>query len=429
MSEPLQKLLISRRQALGLSAAIGAGALAACGGNPAENGGPTSTGDAAKSVEFTSWIFGSDTAGPKLRAIGETFTSQTGIQVKDSAYPYLQYLDQVVLKARSGSISGIAHIDEEWMSTLITAGALKEIPSSVSMDPYPENVASTGLFQGTRYGVPWTHSALGLVANSELLAAAGVTEHPTTIDGFTDMLRALKRTDSSLVPYCPATSVQQLKDMVPWMWAFGSPIVQDATVTLGDEGSLAAVDYWKMLLDEGLIQAGMVRDDMRTLFAQGKVAIYDDAPQAIGIIPGQSSDPDIAGKMVPFTRPGKEGPGDTLLWSQPLVAFETGAAELKLMQFLSTDDGALRAAFEMNGQPPATVEGTQADWFTSNEFYKVWNERVTPRSRRNPFWDFPSASAAQTVFNEQVEAALAGSGGAAAALAAAADELQGMLKK
>jgi ABC-type glycerol-3-phosphate transport system substrate-binding protein len=83
----------------------------------------------------------------------------------------------------------------------------------------------------------------------------------------------------------------------------------------------------------------------------------------------------------------------------------------------------------MNGQPPATIEGTQADWFTSNEFYKAWNEQVTPRSRRNPFWDFPSASAAQTVFNEQVEAALAGSGSAAAALAAAADELQGMLAK
>lgn len=352
MSHNIQELIINRRKALGLSAAIfGMGALAACGGpdtvsDPAGNpstspaGGGQANGSTG-SVEFTSWIFGSDTAGPKLRAIGDMFTQRTGTDVQDTAYPYLQYLDQVVLKARSGSISGIAHIDEEWMSTLVNAGVLKEIPDSLSMDPYPENVASTGLFQGKRYGVPWTHSAIGMVANAELLTAAGIIEHPKTIDGFTDMLRTLKKNDSSLVPYCPATSVQQIKDMIPWMWAFGSPIVQDGKVTLGDEASVAAVDYWKLLLDEGLIQAGMVRDDMRTLFAQGKVAVYDDAPQAVGIIPGQSPDPDIVSKMIPYTRPGGDGPGDTLLWSQPLVAFDTGDAEMELMRFLSTDDEAL----------------------------------------------------------------------------------------
>jgi multiple sugar transport system substrate-binding protein len=279
--------------------------------------------------------------------------------------------------------------------------------------------------------MPWTQSAIGLVGNSELLEAAGVrAESISTVDQFTEALRSVKRMDGALIPYAPCTAVEQLKDMVPWMWVFGATIVEDGEVTLGDEGSVDAIEYWKLLLDEGLMQAGIVRDDARTLFAQRRAAIYDDAPQAYGVIPPQSDDPQIAGKMLPMSRPvAAGGTGSNLVWSQPLVAFDETDATVELLTSMSTGLDGLERMFLASGQPPTTDEALAADWFTANSFNTSWNDTVAAESAVNPLWSFPNATAAQTLFNEAVEAALKGTMSPKQALSGAKDGLTGLLQR
>ncbi|PPF42702.1 ABC transporter substrate-binding protein [Pseudoclavibacter sp. AY1F1] len=417
---------VSRRALLagGLSAAaLGVLALAGC--TPSGGG---SSGGGAKSTSMTSFLFGQGSA-PALRETLSAFGTATGVEVTENTYPYLQYLNQLVLKARSGNVTGVAHIDEEWLSTLASAGLLKDLSGVIDSALYPENVLTSGSYEGTRYAMPWTQSAIGMVGNTELLQAANVDPAALqTIDQFTAALRAIKALDSSLVPYAPCTSVEQLKDMVPWMWAFGSPIVADGAVTLGDEGSIAALDYWKLLLDEDLIQAGVVRDDARTLFAQKRAAIYDDAPQAYGVIPPQSSDAEIASKMLPIARPAAPGgAGMNLVWSQPLVAFDDGEATRELLTYLSTDLNGLQRMFEASGQAPTTDEALDAAWFTDNQFNTQWNDTIAAASAVNPLWGFPSATAAQQLYNEQVEAALKGSVSASEAMKNAAEGLKDLL--
>lgn len=424
---PLQ-LEVSRRGllvgGLGFSAL---GLLAVTGCAPANGGGGAGPTGSTTETEMTSFVF-EQAPGDTLREILATFTKAEDVEVTTASYPYLQYLNQIVLKARAGNMAGVAHIDEEWMSTLASLGALKDLSKVVDVSLYAPAVESAGTFQGVRYAMPWTQSALGIVSNSGMLEQAGVSSI-RSVDEFTDALRKIKQMDSSIVPYAPATNVEQLKDIIPWMWTFGSEIVADGEVTLGDDGSIEAVEYWKMLLDDGLIQAGLVRDDTRTLFAQQRAAFYEDAPQSIGIIPGQSNDPDIASKMVPQSRPTVNGSGDPqgLVWSQPLVAFDDSPATLDLLTYLSTNSDGLQSMFETTGQPPTTNETLQSAWFTSNEYNNLWNERIAATAKRNPFWEFPSASAAQTVLNEQVELALRGASSVSDALADAKDQLTALL--
>ena len=417
---------VSRRGFLVGGLGLGAlGALALTGCTPSGGGG---TAAGATSTTFTSWVFGQN-AGDALRETISDFTAATDIEVKENTYPYLQYLNQIVLKARSGNIGGVAHIDEEWLSTLASAGVLKDLGGVVDDALYPARVMAGGTYERTRYAMPWTQSGIGMVGNRELLAAAGVDPSSiSTVDQFTEALRAVKRLDGSLIPYAPCTAVEQLKDMVPWMWVFGGTIVEDGKVTLGDEGSIAAIEYWKLLLDEGLIQAGIVRDDARTLFAQRRAAIYDDAPQAYGVIPPQSDDPDIAGKMQPMARPAAPaGTGTNLVWSQPLVAFDETDATVELLTSLSTDLDGLERMFTASGQPPTTDEALAAGWFTANTFNTSWNDTVAAASEVNPLWSFPSATAAQTLFNESVEAALKGTVSPKQALSEANDGLTDLL--
>ncbi|KWX60689.1 ABC transporter substrate-binding protein [Mycobacterium sp. NAZ190054] len=412
--------MLSRRSALALSLGAVGAAFMGC-----------SSSDSAiadgKAVNFTSWVFGTSGAGPTNEAVNR-FEQRSGIAVRTRSYPYEQYLNQLVLKSRSGNASGLVHIDEEWMSTLVTAGVLADIGPLVDTARYPDFVRAAGTYRGTRYAIPWTQSAIGIVSNAGLCQQFGVDIGTIrTIDSFTQALRTIKRAEPSLIPYLPCTDVTQLKDILPWMWAFGSPILTDGTLTLGDEGSVQAVEYWKMLIDEGLIQAGIIRDDARTLFGQQRAVFYDDAPQAIGVVPKRASDPDIADKMRPIARPARDGLGHNLVWSQPLVALSEGPAVEALMQYMSTDEAALQIMFEEAGQPPATVQALESSWFSNNGFYTDWNAVVAPASRVNPLWSFPKATAAQQHFDECIEAALGGTVPVSQALRDAKEGLQEQL--
>ncbi|MGJ0205018.1 extracellular solute-binding protein [Leucobacter sp. gxy201] len=370
---------------------------------------PAGGGRPSDSLTFTSWTFAGRSVGP-VQAAAELYTRQTGVSVETKVYPFDRYLNQLVLAARGGRMTGIVHIDEEFMSTLATAEVIRPLDRVIDESLYPEFVRSAGMYRGTRFGMPWTQSAIGMVTNTELLSQLGADATAVrSIDDFTDLLRQIKRSDGSIIPYAPCTDVVQLKDFIPWVWAFGGDIYDGSRVTLGDDPSRQALDYWKMLLDEGLIQAGVDRDSARTLFAQGRVPIYDDAPQAYGIVPSMSTDPDLQRKMSCMPRPAVRGAGANLVWSQPLVALDDSARTTEALRFFSTDEAALRVIFEGQGAPPITLAALGAPWFAGIDFQSRWTETIASNARRNPLWEFPIATSAQRVLNEAVEQGLRGS--------------------
>lgn len=385
------------------------------------------SGSQGETLAFTSWTFSGRAANP-LEAASALFTEATGVSIEEKVYPFDQYLNQLVLSARGGRMTGIVHIDEEWMSTLATAGVIESLDALVDESQFPEVVRGAGTYQGTRFGMPWTQSAIGLVANEQLLQDLGIdTSSVRTIDDFTAMLRQIQEEDSSLIPYAPCTDVTQLKDFIPWVWAFGGEIYDGNEVTLGDQASRQALDHWKMLLDESLIQPGIDREASRTLFAQERTPIYDDAPQAIGVIPSQSGDPDIAEKMGPLPRPALDGEGANLMWSQPLVALDGSPRTLEALEFFGTDIDALEAVFQGLGNPPTISEALEAPWFTDIEFHARWISDVMVNARRNPLWEFPIATSAQRALDEAIERGLRGSVSTTAALAEGKEALDELL--
>jgi multiple sugar transport system substrate-binding protein len=157
--------------------------------------------------------------------------------------------------------------------------------------------------------------------------------------------------------------------------------------------------------------------------------MYDDAPQAISVIPGQSTDKSIGSKMTPMARPTvkKGGKPRGLVWSQPLVAFDDDPSTQKFMTYLSTNMKALKPMFLKGGQPPTTNEALKADWFVGDKFNNEFSKDIAATATKNPFWSFPTASSAQNAFDEQVEAALKGSVSPKAAMSAAKDALEALL--
>jgi len=437
-ASPLMTIEFSRRRALqlfGIGAA--AAALAACaptgtGTGPAPAGGSGAGLNGADPTDFSfaSWSFTEEAAAPALEAIVAAYEGKQSISVKDVSFPYNEYFNQLTLQVRGGQFSGAAHVDVAWLGSLAAMGKLQDLSALTEGRGYSDAALKAAQFDGTQYALPWTIGAIGLVTNSEILAKVGVTpeEFPTTLDAYEKTLKDLKALGGGLIPYAASTKAAQLKDILIWMQTFGSPLIDGDTVTIGDDASIEAVTWYKSLYDQGLIAADVDRFDARSLFAQGRAAIYDDAPVGRTAVVGESPDPDLASKLAPVSRPVlKEG--DTpraLVWGGAIAVVDgEGAATAgDFAQFATSDLDTVLADYAIRGLPPVTTEAQESDVVAADTFGSLFSERITATATGNPFWAFTSYSQIETEIAEQVQAVLVGSATPADAMKAAGEAAQ-----
>lgn len=426
---------ISRRQVLqilGIGAATAT--LAACA--------PTGTGAAAPTAasagrftptdfRFASWSLTEEAAAPAIKALLEKYSTAEDVSIEEVSFPYNEYFNQLTLQVRGGQFSGAAHVDVAWLGALASLGKLQDVSALTEGRGYTEAGLTAAQFGGVQYGFPWTIGAIGLVTNSAILEQAGIGDFPTTIDGFESALQDLKALGNGLIPYAASTKAAQLKDILIWMQTFGSPLLDGDTVTLGDDASIEAVTWYKGLYDQGLIAPDVDRFDARSLFAQGRAAIYDDAIVGRGAVTKDSPDPDLAGKLDPVSRPVLKK-GDTpraLVWGGAIVVVDGEGAETAadFAQMVTSDTETVLEDFERRGLPPATEEALASKQVADDEFAARFGERITATATSNPFWKFPQYSQIETAIAERVQAVLVGQQSPADAMKAAGDAAQQLI--
>ncbi|MGW8484652.1 extracellular solute-binding protein [Microbacterium sp. NPDC055903] len=440
-ASPLTNIALTRRRALqlfGIGAA--AAALAACAptGTAPKPGGGSGTAAGLNGADptdfsFASWSFTEEAAAPALEAIVAAYEGKQSISVKDVSFPYNEYFNQLTLQVRGGQFAGAAHVDVAWLGSLAAMGKLQDLGSLTEGRGYTDAALKAAQFDGIQYALPWTIGAIGLVTNSEILAKVGVTpeEFPTTIDAYEKTLKDLKALGGGLIPYAASTKAAQLKDILIWMQTFGSPLIDGETVTIGDDASIEAVTWYKSLYDQGLIAADVDRFDARSLFAQGRTAIYDDAPVGRNAVVGESPDADLASKLAPVARPVLKD-GDTpraLVWGGAIAVIDgEGAATAgDFAQFATSDLDTVLADYAIRGLPPVTEEAQASDVVAADTFGALFSERITATATSNPFWAFTSYSQIETEIAEQVQAVLVGSATPADAMKAAGEAAQKLI--
>ncbi|WP_258534814.1 ABC transporter substrate-binding protein [Streptomyces sp. PT12] len=414
---------------LGAMGAVGAGALSAC----APSGGSGGGGDAsATSFGFSSWSLNEEASKPVVEAIIADWESAEDVAIDPVSYPYNDYLTQLTLKLRGGQVTGAVQLDIAWLGALAPMGRLLDLSEAAARGGYTEAALTSGQYDGTQYGLPWTTASIGLIANSTLLDEAGITEQPTTIEQFEEALRALKDLDG-ITPYAAATKVAQLKDIFPWMRTFGCTLVEGDTVTIGDDASVEAVEWYKRLYDDGLIAADVDRFDARALFAQGRVGFYDDAVIGKGATVAQASDPALADAMVPVPRPVLAS-GDTpqaLLWGHVIVVVdgEGSDAATEFALHTTSDTATVADYFERLALPPTTEEGLADPAVAQDTFTTEWTERITATATPGPFWHLTQNAQIEEVVAQQVQAVLVGGSSARDAMNAAREEITGLMER
>ncbi len=339
-----------------------------------------------------------------------------------------------MLQVRGGQFTGAAHVDVAWLASLAALGKLEDVSALTKGRGYTASSLEATQLDGNQYAFPWTIGAIGLITNSELLKKAGISTFPTTVDDFEAALKKLKSLGGGLIPYAASTKAAQLKDVLIWMQTFGSDLVKDGKVTIGDDASIEAVTWYKSLYDQGLIAADVDRFDARSLFSQGRAAIYDDAPVGRASVTKDSPDPDLASKLVPESRPVLKK-GDTpraLVWGGAIAIVGGGAGDstrtaADFGQWATSDLKAVLGDYELRGLPPVTEEAQASREVASDAFGSRFAEKITATATTNPFWQYPQYAQIETVIADRVQAVLVGQQSAKDAMAQAGDQAQKLL--
>lgn len=377
---------------------------------------------------FTGWSLQEGATRDVIMEAVNTYSAETSAEIETVAYPYNEYLNQVLLQARGGNVSGAVQLDIAWLAPMARMGVLKDLGPVAEGVDYTDAALSSGQMNGVQYGLPWTTASIGMVANMSLLEAAGVTEIPTTIEEFEAALEMLKAYDPDVIPYAGMTDTAQLKDIIPWIWTFGGTIInEDGDVVLNDEGTIAAVEWYASLMERGLIAADMDRFDARQLFAQGRVGFYEDAIVARALAANNAPDSDLSEHVVPVPRPVlNEGDApQALLWGHILVVIDDGNADdaAAFARYITSDQDTVLNYFEQLSLPPTTESALASETVQSDPYVAQWSAEITATARANPFWPYVESAAMEQTLNELVQAVLTGNMSADDAMGEAHDEI------
>ena len=383
--------------------------------------------DEATDFKFTGWSLNEGSTRDVIMEAVNEFATANDIEINDIAYPYNEYFNQVILEAAGGNLSGLVQMDVAWMAPLAALGVLEDLGDAIPEGVYTDAALSSCQVNGVQVGLPWTTASIGMVANMELLEAAGVTEIPTTVAEFEAALEALKAYDPEVIPYAAMTDTAQLKDIIPWIWTFGGTIInEDGEIVLNDEGTVAAVEWYASLLERGLIASDVDRFDARQLFAQGDVGFYEDAIVARSLAANNKPE-ELELTVIPVPRPvlNEGDEPQALLWGHCLavIADDNAATATEFALYLSSDLTPTTRYFEQLSLPPTNVEMLESELFQADTYVNTWTTGITAYASANPFWAYVESARMESILGEQVQQVLAGNMSAQDAMDEASEDI------
>ncbi|THF74003.1 extracellular solute-binding protein [Cohnella fermenti] len=345
-------------------------------------------------------------------------------------------LDQQVLTAVAGGAApDLMRMDNTWVSRMAKEGALQTVDSFPGFDEIKERSfdgpLSTNLYNGKYYGVPLDTNTKIAIYNKELLAEAGATEPPQTIDELVTLARNLKAKGKY---YGITIGGPDAWNMPPFFWTLGGSITDDNYTTasgyLNGEASVKALETIISWNDEGLLAPPILGGQPGTWEGlrgeEGSPASYmmiNDGPWFFSILGDAVKD-----TMIPAKMPnGPDGSSHSVIGGQDLVIFNGAKqpeAAWTFSQFLLSDEIQVLMAVK-TGAIPVIKTAANAEELKSVYYLDEFVAEMDTAYARTPSANWNQIS---DVFGKAFESALRKEATAQEALDKAAKEIDALLQ-
>ncbi len=365
-----------------------------------------------------------------------SYNSKGGSQVSWVGWPWANTQQQLIIRNQGSEALDVAQVDIGMFGALSEMGVLADMNDLMGKDylekNYDEAALKVGQVDGKQLAMPWSIASINMVYNPTLLKSVGYNEPPKTIAEFEDCMKKLKEKDKNLIPYGVATKdATMATDFQPWLWTFGGSVLKDGQPSLSSDAGQKVTEWYKSLLDKGYIQMNITRADARQLFAQGKIAFYDDAISAKGVAISNGIDKsDLNNKIKPMARPVLKD-GDTpqaSMWGHLLVVFKKSQHQEQATDFIKhvvSYDQSIKY-FSSNGMLPVLKDALAGDAVKGDPWANTWVQ-LTKSGKTLEFATMSNSGELNNVLVEELQGILLGEKKIPDALKSADDRLASSL--
>ena len=107
-------------------------------------------------ITFTGWSLNEGLSRDVIMGYTNTYAAENNLTINPVAFPFNEYLNQVLLQANGGQLSGAVQLDVAWMAPMATLGVLKDLGEVVPEGVYTDAALQSCQVDGVQYGLPWT---------------------------------------------------------------------------------------------------------------------------------------------------------------------------------------------------------------------------------------------------------------------------------
>lgn len=351
------------------------------------------------------------------------------VTIDHQEIPYDDLRQKLVTGAGGGVLPDVLRADIIWVPEFADQGLLLALDTAmpdfadIAAQVFPGPL-STAKWQDHYYGLPLDTNTRILFSDDAVLAAAGITTLPATMDEFEADLAQIK---TKLGPdvYGYAEGGTGAWSVLPWIWSFGggitNPELTSADGVLNGPGTVAAVTKLKEWLDAGYLSPSILGGGTATSdqFGNGQTATIVEGPWMPGIFANQF--PDLKFSVSPM--PAGAAGSQSVVGGEDIVVFKDSpnqAAALAFTRFMLTPD--VQLAMGKIGQMPVLSALTgNADL---PAYYPAFQKQLETANARTPVPSWPKIDEA---IGNAVLKALRGDMPVQAALDEAATIVDGLL--
>jgi multiple sugar transport system substrate-binding protein len=259
------------------------GSLGASSGLTAQAGGGQLT------LGFPSWMFGEPSTGRYYRELAAAYSAAHPNQKIDLiTLPAGQYVEKIFTEISGGQVPDILPLFTTQMPQYIHLGLLEPLDPWLDKASFTKKILPLQKFaqkDHKNYGVVLTASPQGLLYNHELLQKAEV-DVPKTLDELYNAAdKVFKKTGvfGYGIHVDPSTMLLAYVSCMQWVLGHGSDFSKsDGTITCNAPKTVEAFNQMMRFVNASFAPKGLAWYQLRTMFAEGKVAMLLDGPWDLG---------------------------------------------------------------------------------------------------------------------------------------------------
>lgn len=253
---------LSRRTFLSAAGGLAAGAaLSACSGFT-KSSEPAATSD--NTLAFTTWASDPELAGFK-KAVAGFEAANPGVTVQMNVVPFAQFFQNIDAQLQSNTAPDLFRVDYRQFGKY--AGRQQLLDLSSLLDPSVGSSFTDALwravqYQGKPYGVPHHTDTSAILYNKSLLASAGITQVPTTLDTawtweqFEDVAKTLQgKLPKGVYPFAVNWQGLAVTRWLSWLYQADGRFLDEALTApaIDSDAGRAAVDFTKSFFSKGYV--------------------------------------------------------------------------------------------------------------------------------------------------------------------------------